>query len=52
MLRSGDRDRSEAVIREHLMMSMRNYELVRAQAGPEGAAESETQRRRAEMDGG
>ena len=52
VLRSGDRDRSEAVIREHLMMSIRNYELVRAQAGPEGAAESETQRRRAEMDGG
>lgn len=31
-LSSGDKDRSEAIIRDHLMMSMRNYELVRAQS--------------------
>ncbi len=30
-LRSGDKDRSEAIIREHLMMSMRNYEFARGQ---------------------
>lgn len=28
-LSSGDRDRCEAIIRDHLMMSMRNYELYR-----------------------
>lgn len=42
-LSSGDRDRSEAIIRDHLMMSMRNYELVRAQTqhGGDGNTELE-----------
>lgn len=31
-LRSGDKDLSEALIREHLMMSMRNYEFARGHA--------------------
>lgn len=37
-LRSGDKDRSEAIIRDHLMMSMRNYELFR-QSQPAEEAE-------------
>lgn len=42
-LRSGDRDRSEAIIRDHLMMSMRNYELVRAQSQLAGDEEAESE---------
>lgn len=40
-LSSGDRDRSEAIIRDHLMMSMRNYELVRAQTQHDEAGKTE-----------
>lgn len=40
-LSSGDRDRSEAIIRDHLMMSMRNYELVRAQTQHDGDEKTE-----------
>ncbi|MCI9144311.1 MAG: FadR family transcriptional regulator [Lachnospiraceae bacterium] len=40
-LSSGDRDRSEAIIRDHLMMSMRNYELVRAQTQHDEKTEPE-----------